>query len=217
MNQEKINLQQARDFGETFNASIKIVRQNFKLFFQSLIFLTGPFILISSIAGAFYQSNALKFYSPTMPLTDPASILKQFGLTYALFVGSAIIANLMILGTVYSFLMNYQEKGPGNFSVSDIGKTLRQNIVNILSIFFILFIIGIILLAILVGIMYALISAVPILGVILTIFMVLGIIVFCPPVLWQLSVTYLVKMKDDLGVFQSFGKTGRVMKGNYWW
>jgi len=34
MNQEKINLRQVRDFGETFNASIKLVRQNFKLFLK---------------------------------------------------------------------------------------------------------------------------------------------------------------------------------------
>ena len=37
---EKINFRQVRDFGETFNVSVKFFRQNFKLFFQSLIFTT---------------------------------------------------------------------------------------------------------------------------------------------------------------------------------
>ena len=84
MNQEKVNLQQARDFTETFNASIKFIRQNFKLFFQCILLISGPFVLLSSIAGAFYQANALKMYTP-MRIMDPATIFQQFGLAYLLF------------------------------------------------------------------------------------------------------------------------------------
>ena len=65
MNPEKINFRQTRDFGETFNVSIKFLRQNFKLFFQSVLFIAGPFVLISAIAGAFYQSNAINMFSIT--------------------------------------------------------------------------------------------------------------------------------------------------------
>lgn len=216
MNQEKINLQQARDFGETFNASIKILRQNFRLFFQSILFLGGPFILLSSIAGAFYQSNALSMYSPSRIL-DMKNLLQQFGLAYLLFIIAALIANLMIMGTVFSFLMVYQEKGPGNFTVNDVGKTLRQNIGNILAIFFVFFAIGIVLVALLAGILYAIASAIPVLGVLVIIFLFLGILAFCPPFVWQFSVVYLVKMKEDKGVFESLGKTWNVLRGNFWW
>ena len=61
-NQEKITFRQARDFGEIFNVSVKFLRQNVKLFFQSLIYIAGPFVLISAIAGAFYQSSALSMH-----------------------------------------------------------------------------------------------------------------------------------------------------------
>src|SRR3972149_5114405 len=108
-NQEKINFRQVRDFGETFNVTVKFFRQNFKLFFQSLIFIAGPFILISAIAGAFYQSNAANLFSFTR--TGSSDIFSQFGWTYFVFIIAAVIANIMLLGTVFGFMINYLEKG----------------------------------------------------------------------------------------------------------
>jgi hypothetical protein len=41
--------------------------------------------------------------------------------------------------------------------------------------------------------------------------------VVLPPLSWQLSAVYLVKMHENKGVMESFGRTSKVMKGNYWW
>src|ERR1035437_8039884 len=112
-NQEKINFFQRRDFGETFNVSVKFLRQNFKLFFQSLIFIAGPFVLISAISGAFYQSSALSFLS--IAKTQHTNIFSQFGWAYFLFIGTTIISSLVITGTAYSFMICYLEKGPNGF------------------------------------------------------------------------------------------------------
>lgn len=218
MNSEKINLRQSLDFGETFNTSVKFLRQNFKLFFQSLLFIAGPFVLISAIAGAYYQSTALGMYSPErMRMTDPSSILAQFGWAYLVFIIAAIVANLALVGTVYAYMLNYLEKGPGGFTVSDVGNTLTKNIGNILGVFFSITFLGIIIIAVVVGILVAIGMAVPVLGVLLGIGMFFGIIILFPPLIWQLSVVYLVKMHSDVGVFEAFGKTREVMKDNFWW
>src|ERR1700746_439875 len=185
MNQEKINLQVSRDFGETFNASIKIMRQNFKMFFQCIIFIAGPFILLSSVAGAFYQSNVLNVQS-SLRMTDPTDVLKQFGLTYLLFIIATIISNLAIMATVFSFLINYQEKGPKNFTVSDVARKARQSIGSIIAIFLIVFLLGIAIFSLLGVLIFIIASVVPVLGILFAVLAVLGLLAVCPPILWQL-------------------------------
>ena len=214
-NQEKINFRQVRDFGETFNVTIKFFRQNFKLFFQSLIFIAGPFVLISAIAGAFYQSNAVSMLS--VARMGQSNILSQFGWTYFIFILAAVIANMVLLGTVFGFMINYMEKGPGGFTVNDVGQTLVKNIGNILSVFFVLMFFTIVFLALVFGIVFAIASAVPALGILFGIALFFGFLIILPPVMWQLSVIYLVKMQEGKGVLESFSRTRKVMSDNFWW
>jgi hypothetical protein len=217
MNLEKINLRQSRDFGETFNTSIKFLRQNFKPFFKSLLFIAGPFLLISSLAGAFYQSSAVKMYSTSMRVDYTSNVLEQFGWAYLFLILTAIIANLVLVGTVYSFIVNYMEKGPGEFTVNDVANTLIKNIGNILTVFFCITLLSILIICIVVGIAIAIGGTIPILGVLLGIGLFFGLLIIFPPLIWQLSVVYLVKMHSDLGPFAAFGKTREVMRDNYWW
>ena len=214
-NQEKINFRQSRDFGETFNVSVKFFRQNFKLFFQSLIFIAGPFILVSAIAGAFYQSSAVSIFS--LARKGESDVFSQFGWTYLVFILAAILANIVLIGTVFSFMINYMEKGPGGFTVNDVSKILFKNIGNILLVFFILMFLTIVVLAIVVGVIVAIASVVPVLGILFGIALFFGLLILFPPLMWQLSVVYLVKMQEDKGVFESFGRTRKVMRDNFWW
>lgn len=218
MNQEKINLRQVRDFGETFNASVKLVRQNFKLFFKSLIFITGPFLLMSSIAGAFYQSNAISMQSQLqMRMTNPMDVLQQFGFAFIILILTSILANLVLVGTVYSFMINYSEKGPGQFTVNDVGKTLVNNIVGIIGVFLGILLITILAVAVIAAVGFAIGSVSSALTVLFALALFFGMLILLPPLIWQLSVVYLVKMYEKLGVFQSLRKTKEVLKGNFWW
>lgn len=224
MNQEKINLRQVRDFGETFNASIKLVRQNFKLFFKSLLFLAGPFLLMSSVAGAFYQATALNASTRMQEaiLANPGAnpmdaILSQFGWAYIIFIIASILANLALVGTVFAFMLTYAEKGPGQFTVNDVGNKLAQNIGGILAIFFGVLFISILFIAILVGIGFAIGSVSTYFIPLLILILVFGMLILFPPLIWQLSVVYLVRMDEGLGLILAFAKTRRVMQGNFWW
>lgn len=224
MNQEKINLRQVRDFGETFNASIKLARQNFKLFLKSLLFIAGPFLLMSSIAGAFYQSNALTISSrmQTEILTNPGmnpldTILSQFGWAYLIFILASILANLALVGTVFSFMITYKEKGPGQFTVNDVGNTLVKNIGGIIGIFFGLLLFSLIIIAIFAGLAFAISAVSPILLVFLFLGLLIGMLILFPPLIWQLSVIYLIRMDEGLGFILAFAKTRIVLKGNFWW
>ncbi len=212
---EKINFRQVRDFGETFNVSVKFFRQNFKLFFQSLIFIAGPFLLISAVAGAFYQSNAVSMFS--ISKMGQSNIFSQFGWTYLIFILASILAHMALIGTVFSFMINYMEKGPEGFTVNDVGQTLVKNIGNILSVFFILMFLTIIVIAAAGATIFGLASAVPALGILFGIALFFGILIILPPVMWQLSVVYLIKMQEQGSVFKSFSRTSKALKGNFWW
>lgn len=214
-NQEKINFRQVRDFGETFNVSVKFFRQNFKLFFQSLIFIAGPFVLISAIAGAFYQSHTVNLFS--LARMGQSTLFSQFGWTYLIFILATITANIVLLGTVFAFMINYMEKGPGGFTVNEVGRTVVKNIGNILAVFFILMFLTFVAIALVAGIVYLIATAVPALGVLFGIALFFGFLILLPPLMWQLSVVYLVKMQEGEGVLKSFGRTGKVMRGNFWW
>ncbi|OFY86917.1 MAG: hypothetical protein A3F72_00755 [Bacteroidetes bacterium RIFCSPLOWO2_12_FULL_35_15] len=215
MDQEKINFRQVRDFGETFNVTVKFLRQNFKLFFQSLIFIAGPFILISAIAGAFYQSSAIEI--STLGRGSSGNPLAQYGWSFLIFMLSAIVSGIVLIGTTFSFMINYMEKGPNSFSVNDVATKLLQNSGKILSVFFVLTLLSLLIIAVLVGIVIGLTTAVPVLGILFALAFVFGMLILFPPLMWQLSVVYLVKMQEDKGVFESFGRTREVMHGNFWW
>src|ERR1035437_9371547 len=215
MNQEKINFRQMRDFGETFNVSVQFLRQNFKLFFQSLIFIAGPFILMSAIAGAFYQSNAIGVSA--LGRFSSGTPLAQFGWSFLIFILAAIISGIALIGTTFSFMINYMEKGPNGFTVNDVATKLIQNIGNILAVFFVLTLLSILIIAVFAGIVIGLTTAVPVLGILFALVFIFGMIILFPPLMWQLSVVYLVKMQEDKGVFESFSRTREVMRGNFWW
>lgn len=215
MNQEKINFRQARDFGETFNVSVKFLRQNFKLFFQSLIFIAGPFVLISAIAGAFYQSSSIEV-SSLGPFSG-GNPLAQYGWSFLFFMLAAIVSGIVLIGTTFSFMITYMEKGPNGFTVNDVAVKLLKNIGNILSVFFVLTLIAILIIAVVVGIIIGLTTAVPVLGILFAIAFIFGMLILFPPLMWQLSVVYLVKMQEERSVLESFGRTREVMRGNFWW
>ena len=219
MNQEKINFRIARDFGETFNVSIKFLRQNFKLFFQSIFLIAGPFVLISAIAGAFYQSNAISMFSiAKMAQGNVFSRLKdQLGWPYVLFILAALVAGLIIVNTVYSFMINYNEKGPGGFTVNDVSRTVVKNLGNVISVFLVYTLFMILILVVIVGIVIGITSAVQALGILFIFLLIIGMIILLPPVMWQLSAIYMVRMSENRGIIESFSRTRDVMRGNFWW
>jgi hypothetical protein len=216
MNTEKINFKEVRDFGEVFNVSVKFIRQNFKPFFKSLIFIAGPLILIAAISGAFYQSTAVTMFSSKGLMNNPDPFA-QFGLTYFLFIFASIFSQLALLGTTFAYMVAYNKFGPGNFKTTDVSAILFKNAGKIIGGFFLymfLFIIAIILIVLFVA-MFGAIH--PAFGVLMGILLVIGSLIIAPPFMWQFSVFYLSSMQDNTSITSGMSKTRRVMKGDFWW
>jgi hypothetical protein len=220
MIQEKINLRQSRDFGETFNASIRLIRQNFKVFFLSILFIAGPFVLLASIAGAFYQADAMHHaFSPyDLQTTNPLDIvLRQLGLWYFVFIIAASLGQMILTVTVYAFMITYQEKGPGNFGVNDVASRFGKNIANMLLTYIVLLLLSVAVIGILAGIVIATAMASSVLAILVGFLLVLGLLVVGPNVVWIFSTIYLAVMQPDATWASGFSRPGKVMRDNFWW
>jgi hypothetical protein len=218
MSQEKINFQVVRDFSELFNISVKFTSQNFKHFFQSMLFIAGPFLLLSSICMGFYQLYMVRMVvngSAALTGLNYLQILTQYGWSYFVIILVSILGRIILLTTAYAYMIAYNVHGPRNFGVPEvrklvfqnIGKTIKGTFVCLLIVLFFVLII-----ALIAGIM---IAAVPLLSPVLIIIIVVISIITVPPFAWQYSTFYLLQMNDDLGVLDSMRKVREVMRGEF--
>lgn len=217
MDTEKINFRQSRDFGETFNVSVKFLRQNFKMLFQSLLFIGGPFVLIAAIATGYNSYNVLSVPRAIYGENLFQQLFDNMGWPYVISTIASGIANTALIGVVFSYMINYMEKGPGQFTVNDVGKTFTRNLGKIAGIFISYTLIMILIIIVISVIAFGITTAVVVLGVLLIVGIVIGLMILGPPLLWQLSAVYLIRMQENKGVFESFGRTREVMRGNFWW
>ena len=83
MTQNKIEFQRYRDFGQIINSTFEFIRQNFLPLLKSLIFITGPFLLITGLLLGFYQKSIFTLFQITS--------LSQTGLIILLLIVSIFL------------------------------------------------------------------------------------------------------------------------------
>lgn len=215
MNQEKIKLLQARDYGELFNVSIAFIRQNFKIYFLCIFFLAGPFVLLHSIAAAYYQAVIL--HKVALVRVGMLYNMNAYSWEYFLSLFLQFISVLSLMCTNYSFMVVYNEKGFANFTVSDVAKKLTQHIGKIIGGFF-LFLVLIVIFGCSAGFIIGLVAGNSLaLSILFSICIIVAFLIFAPNLLWQLSTSFLVMILENEIPFSAFGRTREVMKNNYWW
>lgn len=213
MNQEKINLFQARDFGETFNVTIKFLRQNFKSFFKSLIFIAGPLFLLSTLFGIYYQTTV----NSGGTLNSFAMLANIFNWKYFVTLFLSLLAGLTLMGTTFSYLICYNKNGPGNVNTSDVASLFIKNIGKIVGGFFLLLLLIVIIgfgAFFIIGLIASIHTAIAIL---MGFIVVIGLLILGPPFIWQFSTFYLPMMHDEDSVINSLSRIREVMRGEFWW
>lgn len=211
---EKIVFLQSRDFGETFNVSVKFLKQNFSHFFLTIITIAGPFLLLAAIAAAIYSSNALNaIYTPQAPF----NFIEQYGIAFILYIIAYVIAVQVMLGTTFSYMALYAERGQGNFTTADVGRKLLSNIGRMIILFLLVLVFSLIVIGIAVGIGFAFpnVTALIIIGVLILIF---GGLIIGPPLIWIVPSFYQAIIdKEERSVYEGITYTFKILKGNFWW
>jgi len=125
MTQNKIEFQRYRDFGQIINSTFEFIRQNFLPLLKSLIFITGPFLLITGLLLGFYQKSIFTLFQITS--------LSQTGLIILLLIVSIFLTMQMLLSTVYSFILIYLSKEDyTQISIEEVWDGVKQIFFKIL-------------------------------------------------------------------------------------
>ena len=78
---DKIEFNIERDFSDTFSVSFKFLKQNFKRLLKTLLYLVGPFLLVSALLSGFFTQNVFDVQSL---MAGKGSPLDVFGPMYFL-------------------------------------------------------------------------------------------------------------------------------------
>ena len=186
---EKINFNETRDFSDLINVTFQFIRQNFKPLGKALLFIAGPFVLLT---GLFNSTMLIKIFSRFNPshITSFTSWFNDMASYSFLSYIFLFITGTVMAGVVYEYIISYEKYGPGGFSFNDVLDELKNDAVHIL---------GVAFLAILI------VSA----GTFLFFFPGVYLAVVLSPVI----ITALYERK---GFFEAFERCRRLISG-YWW
>jgi hypothetical protein len=113
-----IEFRKIRDFGELLNATFEFIRQNIKVLFLSLLFIAGPAIILTGIAGGLQHAR---------------SSFNEYILATAIIYFALLFITLQLIITVtYSCLNLYIEKNSNDFSVNEVWNRTRKDFLMIL-------------------------------------------------------------------------------------
>lgn len=186
---EKINFHETREFGDLINVTFQFIRQNFKPLGKALLFIAGPFVLLT---GLFTSTVLIKVFTKFHPgqITSFGSWLNSMAPFSMLNYVFLFITNAVMAGVVYEFIVSYDKFGPEGFTFNDLLEDLKSDSLHILGIAFL--------------------SALIITA---------GVFLFLLPGIYLaiiLSPVIIVSLYEQKGFFESFERCRRLLSG-YWW
>ncbi len=106
MQKKRTVLLEERDLGANVTATLSFAAANFKAICKSLLFISGPFVLLGGIALGFY--NPYNYLSAGSALDAFSSV---FSWNYVLVIVFSLAIHFATALTVSSFLIIYEESG----------------------------------------------------------------------------------------------------------
>ncbi len=209
-----LRLERLRNFGEVFSDAMKFIRQNFGAFFKTVLFLVGPFLVLSSAASMYFQIEALDI--------DPYERMNRFGSLLAksaLIDRSAWLFNGLITALVIShFFKVFKQKGAGKFTVSDVVTSIFSDFLNTALTFIVVAFLTVAFGALIFVIIFGMASSANVGGsVLLVMGGGIGYLILAFPVwYWMFSVFFVRAMDEDIGVFSALLYAQRIISGQFW-
>ncbi|MBW6483730.1 MAG: hypothetical protein K0B10_11810 [Vicingaceae bacterium] len=212
MHPEQIEFNKSRDFSETLTISFAFIKQNFKGFFKTILFLVGPILLINAILSGIYLQNMFDINSIMAGNRFPSEV---FSPIYFLIIIFSIVANIMLVGIAYEYIILYEKKGLNNFTINDVWNAFVADLGLIVSTFF--FLIGVLILF---GFAFALISLLlSLLGAVgvalLFIIFLVTFFLLGPPLVFLISAIYPIRIRERIGNVAAFSKAYNLTKANF--
>ena len=208
MNQQKIEFQKYRDFGQVINGTFEFIRHNFLPLLKSIIFIVGPFILLSGIFSGLYQEDIFSFNSTTTSLSN-------FGIVSLLYLIALFLSMITMVSVVYSYVLIYLERTDESpIQIDEVWLGVKSNILKVVGITFLIgIIIGVISLTFFLPLFFIFNVQSNPLAMIPIIFLVMIPIIYFSN---KLTLTYFVSLYENIGAVDSMKRSNFLIK-NKWW
>ena len=207
MNQQKIEFQRYRDFGQVISGTFEFLRQNFGPLLKSIIFISGPFILLAGIFGGIYQKNAFSF--------NVVKTLSDISLPFLLYILFIFLSMTFMIAILYEYIkIHLKREEEGVIQIDDVWLAVRSKFIK-----YLLFSVGYFLI-IFVAAMLVVIPLFFLFNVAtnpFAIFLILLIVMF--PIIYLsvvMSIGFTAAMFEDTGLFASISRAFYLIK-NRWW
>lgn len=223
MNEQKISYRKVRDISGIFGAAFGFIKQNFKPFYGSLLFLAGPFIIVGSSISAYMMGSSMTF---TRLVRDMSSFYGNLLMSYLfssifIFIGVTIYNVLLNKNILENEKLQNNEPLTINHSITGFFNDFWRMLGNtlLLALFIILVILFIVL--VFTGI-FGLVGAGGNSGgaiafaVLFVILLFVAILIFGPIISFIPLAALFVCQRDRIGIFSAIRKVMFYLKGNFW-
>lgn len=214
--------EEARDFSSTVNATYFFLKQNFKAFAKSLVFIAGPAVLLAGVLFAemigrmIGAADTFNEYAPT-----PIGMASYFssGEFFLQIFGAlifALVGGVLTISATYGFLIAYKRKQSTDIQVNDVWTEVKKLFwTNFANVF--LYYIGLILGALLLAIPLLLLTAVaglihPVLSVVFA-FAYYVVIIF---LVIYFSMVFIITNYERTDFFTALGRLFKLSRGKFW-
>lgn len=127
-----IELHRTRDFGKKLNATVEFIKENFKPLFKSLLYISGPFIVIGSIFFTQIFSGFFRIMvnstQGTEPSIDNMISMGMYGIAAAIFL---ILGGTAIIATVNEYIVLYEKQG-NEITVNQVWERVKNSYFSVL-------------------------------------------------------------------------------------
>jgi hypothetical protein len=210
--QEQLRFDRVRTFGRVMADTRSFVRDNFSAFFKTILFVVGPFILLTCTLESFYKiQNETTFFGD-------GAFAEYLAGTFIIHQLRWVINGIITAMAVSHFIKVYREKGSERFDANDVGASIGRDILgNLLALIMMLIIV--VLLSTLIG--YIIYGLAEVNAGLAALLIGVGFVVYFLvrfPVWYFIFSVFMARTteKKTINVFAAIGEAAKVFSGAYW-
>jgi len=196
----RIEFRQVRDVGDVLNVSFQFIRQNYLILGKGLLFIVGPFLILSSIFGTLIQILGMNLDPNALSGAELISSLGSFFAIWSVTVVLGLIATSFSVLVINGYIVLYQDYGPEGIELRDIWAMIKAHFWRVTGAAF--------------SVVLVLIIGFPVL-----IIPCLGAIVYLCGFVYLLvafSLAFPMLVREKVGVYEALRRSLALVKG-YWW
>ncbi len=186
MANKKNNIKVARErtFSDLIGAPFYFLIQEFKPLARTILRFAGPWLAIA-LLGMTLFSNTL--YNSFLSNTEPDETFVIYILLFVFFIMFGFLASVT---ATQSYISLYVKNGKGNFTIDDVGKLVKKNIVKV---FFA--------------------------GILIYIMVIIGVLfIYIPGIYIAIAMAFftIIIVHEDASIGQSISRGFKIIRGHWW-